>query len=316
MSYYNTALNNADTKATFQVLKSLTKSNDQKLPTHENDKIMCAAFAEFFDEKVHTIIDFTRTRVTAESVVLPLLPPSPPVRSPLNDLCPTDKEELQKIIEARPSTCCSLDVLPTWLLKTTLPATLPTLVRIVNTSLVNGEFPQAFKIASVTPLLKKTSLDQNVLNNYRPISNLAFIGKVIDKVVLKRLNLHMTENNLRGQMQSAYREQHSTETALMKVQHDIVHNLDSGHCVMLVLLDTSAAFDTININMLLNTLHLRFGIGSTALDWFKSYLTGRSQRVTIGSSSSTATPVYHGVPQGSVLGPVLFNVYTTPIADI
>ena len=206
VSYYNTDLNNADTKATFQVLKSLTKSNDQKLPTHENDNIMCAAFAEFFDEKVHKIIDFTRTRVTAESVVLPLLPPSPPVRSPLNDMCPTDKEELQKIIEARPSTCCSLDVLPTWLLKTTLPATLPTLVRIVNTSLVNGEFPKAFKIASVTPLLKKTSLDQNVLNNYRPISNLAFIGKVIEKVVLKRLNLHMTENNLRDQMQSAYRE--------------------------------------------------------------------------------------------------------------
>ena len=213
----------------------LTKSNDQKLPVHENNNIMCVAFAKFFDEKVHKIIDFTRTRVTTESVVLPLLPPSPLVRSPLNDLCPTDKGELQKIIEARPSKSCSLDVLPT-LLKTTLPATL---VRIVNTSLVNGEFPQAFKIVSVTSLLKITSLDQNVLNNYRPISNLAFIGKVIEKVVLKRLNLHMTENNLRDEMQSAYREQHSTETALMKVQHDIVHNLDYGHCVMLVLLDTT-----------------------------------------------------------------------------
>ena len=85
---------------------------------------------------------------------------------------------------------------------------------------------------------------------------------------------------------------------------------------MLVLLDTSAAFDTINIDLLLNTLHQRFGIGGTAFDWFKSYLTGRSQRVAIGSSSSTATPVFHGVPQGSVLGPVMFNVYTTPTADI
>ena len=306
-SYYNAALNNADTKATFQVLNALTKPNEQKLPAHENDNSMCVAFAEFFDEKVNRIIDFTRTRVTAEYVVLPLLPPCPPVRSPFNDLGPTDKGELQKIIEARPSKCCSLDVLPTWLVKATLP---------VNASLLNGEFPQAFKIASVTPLLKKASLDQNDLNNYRPISNLAFIGKVIEKVVLKRLNLHMTENNLHDRMQSAYREQHSTETALMKVQHDIVHNLDSGHCVMLVLLDTSAAFDTINIDLLLNTLHQRFGIGGRAFDWFKSYLTGRSQRVAIGSSSSTTTPVYHGVPQGSVLGPVMFNVYTTPIADI
>ena len=159
--YCNAALNNADTKATFQVLNSLTKPNEQKLPAHENDNIMCVAFAEFFDEKENRIIDFTRMRVTAESVVLSLLPPCPPVRIPFNDLCPTYKGELQKIIEARPSKCCSLDVLPTWLVKATLPATLPSLVRIVNASRLNGEFPHAFKIASVTPLLNKASLDQN-----------------------------------------------------------------------------------------------------------------------------------------------------------
>ena len=117
-------------------------------------------------------------------------------------------------------------------------------------------------------------------------------------------------------MQSAYRQHYSTETALMKVQHDIMRNLDSGRSVMLVPVVTSAAFDTINIEQLLNTLVSRFNIGSRALDWFKSYLTGRSQRVMIGSSSSNAIPIHHGVPQGSVLGPVMFNIYTTPIADI
>ena len=108
----------------------------------------------------------------------------------------------------------------------------------------------------------------------------------------------------------------STETALMKVQHDIVRNLECGRSVMLVLLNTSAVFDTINIEKLLSTLVSLFNIGGTALDWFRSYLTGRSQRVVIGSSSSNEIPIYHGVPQGSVLGPVTFNAYTTPIADI
>ena len=187
---------------------------------------------------------------------------------------------------------------------------------IVNASLNTGTFPKQFKTALVTPLLKKASLDQNELGNYRPISNLAFIGKLIEHVVLKRLNQHMTTNNVQDKMQSAYKQHHSTETALMRVQHDIVRNLDSGQCVMLILLDTSAAFDTINIDILLNTLGSRFNIGGTALDWFRSYLTGRSQCVMVGSSSSNTTLIYHGVPQGSVLGPVMFNMYTTSIADI
>ena len=126
----------------------------------------------------------------------------------------------------------------------------------------------------------------------------------------------MATNKLHDKMQSAYRQHHSTETALMKVQHDIVRDLNSGRSVMKFLLDTSAVFDTTNIEALLSTLVLRFNIGGRALDWFRSYLTGRSQRVVIGSSSSNAIPIYHGVPQGSVFGPVMFNAYTTPIADI
>ena len=316
VAYYDAALNNADAKTTFQVLHSLTESSDRKLPDRKNDEILCNGFVEFFEEKIQKVVGFTRSKVTIEGIVMPTLPAAPPALQSLNSLCSTDAEELQAIIKSRPMKCCPLDVLPTWLLKTTLTATLSTLVNIVNASLITGTFPKQFKTALVTPLLKKASLDQNELGNYRPISNLAFIGKLIEHVVLKRLNQHMTTNNLHDKMQSAYKQHHSTETALMRVQHDIVRNLDSGRCVMLVLLDTSAAFDTINIDILLNTLGSRFNIGGTALDWFRSYLTGRSQCVTVGSSSSITTLIYHGVPQGSVLGPVMFNMYTTSIADI
>ena len=107
---------------------------------HENDESMCHAFAEYFEERVHKIFDVTRARVATEYVVMPQLPAAPPVSHALNDLCPTDKEELQTIIQSRPTKCCSLDVLPTWLLKTTLPVTLPTLVSIVNASLKTGVF--------------------------------------------------------------------------------------------------------------------------------------------------------------------------------
>ena len=124
---------------------------------------------------------------------------------------------------------------------------------------------------------------------------------MVEQVVLKRINLQMATNTLHDEMQSAYIQHHSTETALMKVQHDIVRNLDSGRSVMLVLLETSATFDTINIEQLLSTLVSRFNIGGTALDWFRSYLTDKSQRVMIGSSSSNAIPIHQGVPQGQYL---------------
>ena len=177
-----------------------------------------------------------------------------------------------------------MDVRPTWLLRTTLTATLFTLVKIVNASPNTGTFPKQFTTALVTPLLNKASLDQKELGNYLSISNLAFIGKLIEHVVVKHLNQHMTTNNLHDKMHPAYKQHHSTETVLMRVQHDIVRNLDSGRCVVLILLDTSSAFDTINIDILLNTLGSCFNIGGTA--W-------GSHCVIVGLSSSNTTLIYH-----------------------
>ena len=113
-------------------------------------------------------------------------------------------------------------------------------------------------------------------------------------------------------MQSAYRKFHSTETALLRVHNDISVSLDKGHLTALTLLDLSAAVDTIDHNTLTNRLAEWYGVSGMALAWFKSYLCGRHQKIKIDKKNSDSSLLEHGVPQGSVLGPVLFSFYTAP----
>ena len=117
-------------------------------------------------------------------------------------------------------------------------------------------------------------------------------------------------------MQSAYRKFHSTETALLRVHNDISVSLDKGHVTALTLLDLSAAFDTIDHNTLTNRLAEWYGVSGMALAWFKSYLCGRRQKIIIDKSFSDSSLLEHGVPQGSVLGPLLFSLYTAPLSTI
>ena len=159
-------------------------------------------------------------------------------------------------------------------------------------------------------------LDQNNLKNYRPVSNLPFISKLLEKTVLRQLNDHISTNNLLHHFQSAYRANHSTETALVHILNDLLLETDTGKISLLTLLDLSAAFDTIDHAILLSRLQGTFGVGGTALDWFKSYLTDRLQLVCIDGAQSEPVKLTCGVPQGSVLGPVLFTLYTAPLANI
>ena len=166
------------------------------------------------------------------------------------------------------------------------------------------------------PLLKKSSLDRDTMKNYRSISNLSFVSKVVDRVVASQLNAHMLEHSLLEPAQSAYRRNHSTESALLQVRSDVLQAIGGKKCVMLVLFDLSAAFDTIDHEILLLRLEINIGVCGSALAWFRSYLSERTQSVRIHNTPSQPQPLHYGVPQGSVLGPVLFTVYSAPIAAI
>ena len=156
-----------------------------------------------------------------------------------------------------------LDPLPTQLLKTNVDILSPVITRIVNLSLTTGKFPSSQKSAIITPLLKKASLDPESLKNYRPVSNLTFVSKLLERIVAKQLRDHLSQHQLYEKHQSAYRKRHSTETALTRVQNDILRAMDDSKATVLVLLDLSAAFDTVDHNFLLERLK-QCGISGTA----------------------------------------------------
>ena len=203
-----------------------------------------------------------------------------------------------------------------WLLKKHLPVLLSVLCEIVNKSLKDGYFPISMRQAIVTPRLKKPSMDQELFKNYRPVSNLSFVSKVIERAVAHQLGHYLDGNSLHHPYQSAYRTGHSVETALTRVHSDIMQALDKKQGVILVLLDLSAAFDTVDHTQLLLRLERRFGVQGTVLNWFHSYLCDRKQAVSIAGTKSTPRVLECGVPQGSVLGPTLFSCYISPLYDI
>ena len=193
---------------------------------------------------------------------------------------------------------------------------LPAITDIINQSLRTGVFPASFKSALVVPTLKKPNLDPDCLSHYRLISNLPFASKVLERVVCRQLLNHLHVNSLLASRQSAYRPSYGVETALTRVQNDLLQSLDDGNEEILVLLDLSSAFDTLDHGMLLHRLKVTFGVSGIPADWFTSYLHDREQRVIVHGVMSEAIPIRWGVPQGSVIGPLLFICYTTSLQEI
>ncbi len=236
-------------------------------------------------------------------------------QTPIFSFCPLTEAEVSKLLLSSHPTTCPLDPIPSHLLQAISPALLPALTHIINTSLLTGIFPTAFKQARVTPLLKKPTLNTSLLENYRPISLLPFIAKTLERVVFNQVSLFLSQNNKLDTKQSGFRSGHSTETALLSVTEALRIAKANSKSSVLILLDLSAAFDTVNHQILLSTLS-SLDITGIPLRWFESYLTGRSFRVAWGGEVSKAHKLVTGVPQGSVLGPLLFSTYTTSLAPI
>ena len=183
------------------------------------------------------------------------------------------------------SLACPLDPIPTKLLTDYVDVLLPPITKIINLSLDSGHFPRTWKCALVRPVLRKDGLPP-VFKNFRPVSNLPFISKLVETVVAKQLQHYLNCNNLFPEFYSAYRQTHSTETALNKVMNDILLNMNNQRVALLILLDLSAAFDTVDHMNDTMLLEYSFGIQRKALSWFASYLSGRIQRIMIHESLS------------------------------
>ena len=304
-----------DTKTLYKKVNKLLGKAQQCLPTHEDPVKLAEDFKDYFAGKVEGIRK-SIIEETSPGVKQDLLPQGLDTGCSLDNFSSVSTDYLKKMVNSMCNKFCGLDPIPTFLLKQCFEELAPILGYIVNLSLETARFPSELKKAVIKPTLKKDDADVDCLKNYRPVSNLPVLSKILEKVVLSQLNVYLETNSLHCSVQSGYRPQHSCETLLVRMTDDILNEIEKGLVVTIVLLDLSSAFDTIDHERLIRKLLQDFGIQGSALSWFKDYLKDRSFCVKVDDRFSVFLSLLFGVPQGSLLGPVLFILYIKMLQKI
>jgi hypothetical protein len=267
-------------------------------------------FGSFFIDKIMKIRDLTAVSPP------PVFSELPSGAGLFSEFAAVSADDVIAAIDRLPDKASAADPIPTSLLRSTADLVAPYVAELFNRSLSAGHFSGVFKHAFITPIIKKPGMDSDDVGSYRPISNLSVLSKLFERIASRQLTEYLQRHHLLPPLQSGFRAGHSTETAVLHVLSEILSAVDAGNLTALVLLDLSAAFDTVDHAILLERLRRSFGVDGAALRWFSSYLTGRTFAVRRGGFSSTTYGLQCGVPQGSVLGPLLFILYTADLPSI